>query len=133
MTQLNTDRPPKIEGYDLDTVEGCRAAYRALRFYAVKLSHSCPYRTNEDFDRAAGMLIRTGDPTPRDWANAAKQVAWPCKRCAQTGRYIRYVENGQPKGPGGPCFRCDGKGAQNPTDAHRNHWYDIAAIGRALR
>jgi hypothetical protein len=130
MTQLNTDRPPKIEGYDLETVEGCRAAYRALRFYAVRMSHSAPYADNEAFDRAAGQLIRTGEPTPRDWVSAAKRVAWPCKRCATTGRFITYVENGQPKGPGGPCFRCDGKGVQSPADAHRNYWHDVKQIVR---
>lgn len=129
---MTTERPPKIDGYDLDTVEGCRAAYVALRFYAVRMSYSAPFKTSAEFDRAAGLLLTTGDPTPRDWVNAAKRVAWPCKRCASTGRYITYVENGQPRGPGGPCFRCDGKGKQTPEDAHRNHWHDVKFLARAL-
>ena len=128
MAQLDTSRPPKIDGYDLETTAGCRAAYRAARFYAVRLSYSSPYRTNADFDAAVGQLLKTGDPTAADWAMAARQVAWPCKRCATTGRFITYVENGIPRGPGGPCFRCDGKGMQTPLDAHRNYWFDVTRV-----
>jgi hypothetical protein len=128
---MTTDRPPKIEGYALDTADGCRAAYRALRFYAVRMSYSSPYRDNAAFDAAAAALVK-GEPTPRAWVAAAQRVAWPCKRCAGTGQYITRVENGRPTGPGGPCFRCDGKGRQTPTDAHRNHWHDQHYLARAL-
>jgi hypothetical protein len=47
-----------------------------------------------------------------------------CRRCAGTGRFITYMENGVPKGPGGPCFRCDGKGFQTEADQRRNWGYD---------
>ncbi len=130
MTALNTSRPPKIEGYDLETEDGCRAAYRAARFYAVHMSHSSPYHSAGAFDFAVGQLLTTGAPTPADWAHAARGLAWPCKRCAGTGRFITYVENGVPRGPGGPCFRCQGAGTQNPMDAHRNYWHDVTQIVR---
>jgi hypothetical protein len=32
-----------------------------------------------------------------------------CRRCAGTGKFITHTVNGQPKGPGGDCFRCNGK------------------------
>lgn len=47
-----------------------------------------------------------------------------CERCAGTGQFVTYVENGVPKGPGGPCFRCGGKGVQTVDDRKRNYGYD---------
>ena len=47
-----------------------------------------------------------------------------CGRCAGTGQFITYVENGVPKGPGGPCFRCGGKGFTTNADRRRNYGYD---------
>jgi hypothetical protein len=47
-----------------------------------------------------------------------------CARCAGTGRFITYVENGVPKGPGGPCYRCNGKGVQTVEDHRRNYGHD---------
>lgn len=126
MTNPNFQRPPRLSGYDLTTTEGCRAAYVALRFYAVKMSHSSPYETNQAFDAAVtGKLAGKENPSPQDFVAAAKRVTWPCKRCASTGSFITYVENGVPKGPGGSCFRCNGKGRQTPVDAHRNYWADV--------
>ena len=48
----------------------------------------------------------------------------PCRRCATTGQFITYVENGVPKGPGGDCFRCNGKGAHDEADRKRNWGYE---------
>jgi hypothetical protein len=56
--------------------------------------------------------------------NAKLVTEAPCKRCAGTGQFITYVENGVPKGPGGPCFRCNGKGIQTVADHRRNYGYD---------
>lgn len=47
-----------------------------------------------------------------------------CRRCAGTGQFITYMENGVPKGPGGPCFRCGGKGFQTVADRRRNYGHD---------
>lgn len=56
-----------------------------------------------------------------------------CGRCAGTGAFITYVENGIPKGPGGPCYRCNGKGFHTAADRKRNVWYDRLAVSRAFR
>ncbi len=47
-----------------------------------------------------------------------------CGRCASTGRFITGMLNGKPTGPGGPCFRCNGKGKHNQKDRRRNDYYD---------
>lgn len=47
-----------------------------------------------------------------------------CRRCAGTGRFITGTLNGKPVGPGGPCFRCAGKGFQTKADSRRNWGYD---------
>ena len=36
-----------------------------------------------------------------------------CRKCAGTGMFITMIENDVPKGPGGPCFACNGKGRQS--------------------
>jgi len=126
---------PKISGYDLKTADGCRAAYRAARKYVVKNSYagSAAFPTNADFDaRVKADMEKAGvtEPTPRDWVKYAHRVTFPCGRCGGTGRFITMVENGQPKGPGGQCFRCQGKGHQNARDAHRNFWHDMHYVPR---
>ncbi len=65
--------------------------------------------------------------------NTTSAQRTPCRRCGQTGRFITHVLNGQPKGPGGPCFRCAGKGYQTPADIRRNDAYDRYAAARAFR
>lgn len=47
-----------------------------------------------------------------------------CERCAGTGQFITGSMNGVPTGPGGPCFRCAGKGYQTDADERRNYGYD---------
>ena len=126
---------PKIEGYALATDDGCRAAYKAARRYAVKISYSgaAAHPDNAAFDTAVRekMAARgVTEPTPRDWVRFAHAVTWHCGRCGGTGKYIRYVENGVPKGPGGPCYRCGGKGHQNAADAHRNFWHSNFFLAR---
>jgi hypothetical protein len=54
----------------------------------------------------------------------------PCRRCATTGQFITYVENGVPKGPGGICFRCGGKGVHTLADRRRNLSHDRHAFAR---
>jgi hypothetical protein len=55
-----------------------------------------------------------------------------CRRCAGTGQFITYVENGVPKGPGGICFRCNGNGLISEADRRRNYGYDNYAIRVAM-
>lgn len=53
-----------------------------------------------------------------------------CGRCAGTGAFITMVENGVPKGPGGICFRCQGKGVHNLGDRKRNLYHDTHFFGQ---
>jgi hypothetical protein len=53
-----------------------------------------------------------------------------CGRCAGTGQFITGSLNGKPTGPGGICFRCDGKRAHTQADRKRNYWHDILAFSR---
>jgi hypothetical protein len=48
-----------------------------------------------------------------------------CRRCSATGSFITYVENGVPKGPGGMCFRCQGKSYHTNADRRRNWGHDM--------
>jgi hypothetical protein len=57
--------------------------------------------------------------------------AHKCRRCAGTGQFITYVENGKPKGPGGICFRCGGKGYHTQQDRKRNNGYDCRGYYQA--
>lgn len=56
-----------------------------------------------------------------------------CERCSGTGRFVRGTLNGKPAGPGGVCFRCNGKGKQDKSDAVRNAAYDRHQFQEALR
>lgn len=53
-----------------------------------------------------------------------------CGRCARTGQFITGTVNGKPTGPGGECFRCQGKGHHTQVDRKRNYWYDIQMFTR---
>jgi hypothetical protein len=57
-----------------------------------------------------------------------------CERCAGTGMFITGSVNGQPVGPGGPCFRCAGKGRQSDCGpvAHAQRAAQIASGERGL-
>ena len=67
----------------------------------------------------------TDEPEPLDWVHAATVMPCTCRRCAGTGQFVTGMLNGTPTGPGGPCFRCMGKGYQNDYDSHRNYGWDI--------
>lgn len=56
-----------------------------------------------------------------------------CGRCAGTGAFITGSLNGKPTGPGGICFRCEGKGRHTAADRKRNFWYDVQAFAREAR
>jgi len=56
-----------------------------------------------------------------------------CRRCAGTGRFVTMILNGRPTGPGGPCFRCGGKGCHTQKDRARNLAYDEYSAVRAMR
>lgn len=48
-----------------------------------------------------------------------------CRRCGGTGQFITAIVNGKPTGPGGICFRCEGKGRITDCGAEaHNHRAD---------
>src|SRR3990167_7589547 len=101
------------------TTDKLRAEYRKIR----ARSHC---EDNAKFDAAVEALIeKTGDRTPAGYVRAAKEVVFPCRRCAGTGAFITGTLNGQPTGPGGDCLRCGGKGTQNARAARRNYGADM--------
>lgn len=104
-------------------IKTARAEYLKIR----RRSHA---ETTEAFDALCARYMSdhgmSANPdNPENWIEAAKRVHVPCRRCVGTGRFITYTENGIPKGPGGACFRCAGKGYQTDADARRNYGADM--------
>lgn len=106
-------------------VDALRAEYKMVR--GAFCYDNCDAK---EFD----ALVKAHNPTsPEEFVAAAKNVACKCKRCGGSGKYVTRVENGQARGPGGDCFRCQGKGFQDAEDVKRNRWYDIYAMNKAAR
>lgn len=104
----------------------CRAEYRRIR----ARSHA---ESPADFDRAVRAELGPGEHAPEAWVRAARVARIPCRRCGASGRFTTGTVNGRPTGPGGPCYRCDGKGFQVDADARRNFGADHGAIVDAFR
>lgn len=111
-------------------VEELRAEYAKLR--ADFCYDNCHPR---EFDAMVKGIVerkcRERQPTPNDFLQAVVGLTCSCKRCRGTGAYITGSLNGQPTGPGGACFRCEGKGRQTIEDARRNRAYDAHYLARA--
>ena len=100
-------------------IKKLRAEYRRIRARSSA-------RSSVEFDNAVKALLADKvDPTPTDYVDAAKRVKITCRRCAGTGQFITMVENGIPKGPGGSCYRCQGRGYRMDKDERRNYGYDV--------
>lgn len=119
------------------TVEECRRLYAAIRRRSEAPTFAAFDKAVVSYFRDHGMLgpegfetIAPSDLPPSAWVTAALGVRFTCKRCAGTGAFITYVENGQPKGPGGPCYRCAGRGWQNDADVMRNICHDRYYMAR---
>ena len=104
------------------------AAYREIR---LAFSYEISGLTSERFNAACLATMGDDEPTPENYVAAAKCLRFRCGRCAGTGAFITYVENGVPKGPGGECFRCSGKGEQTLKDVKRNEYHDAHYFARA--
>lgn len=103
--------------------------------YAVAIAY-LGYDTTRDADvfaaiGAALRLPKSGDPETIAeaiavaYVRAATTAQVPCRRCAMTGSFVTGVVNGKPVGPGGVCYRCDGKGYQTWLDGKRNMYADM--------
>jgi hypothetical protein len=88
-------------------------------------------KVSESGVRADGSFGWTGAIEVHD-AHISVEGEFFCGRCAGTGAFITYVENGVPKGPGGDCFRCNGKGFHNHADRKRNWGYDLYGMRVSL-
>lgn len=106
-------------------VAACRAEYRA-----ILADMTYDNVTAKEFN---ALVIAAGANTPESFVAIAKNMTCTCGRCAGTGNYITRVENGVPRGPGGECYRCQGKGYQTREDAVRNRVFDLHYMARALR
>ena len=78
------------------------------------------------------LLLAEGNPTPEDFVATIESLLVLCRRCAGTGQFITGTTNGKPTGPGGICFRCEGKGSQTHRDGHRNRVHDDHYFGRGF-
>lgn len=107
---------PKLEDMDLEALrQAWRDAWRGLTY---------DYSPEEIRAAVAAILAGNASPEPIAHVRAIRAVRLRCGRCAGTGRFVTYVENGIPKGPGGICFRCQGRGWQTFEDGHRNRTRD---------
>ena len=97
-----------------------------------------------DFVRAGGRITEGGarpdgsfgwtGRLPRvDDDDANVKGNFGCDRCARTGNFITMSVNGKPTGPGGICFRCNGKGFHHQKDRRRNAARDRHAFMREAR
>jgi len=107
--------------------EACRAYYAKIRSRSEARSAAI---FNTAVAKALDPITAERDATPQEWVKAARAVRFPCGRCAGTGRFITGSLNGQPTGPGGDCFRCNGTGAQDDHDVRRNEEHDKHYIAR---
>lgn len=118
------------------TLEEARAEYKAIRGRAWQCATAQEFdaKVGEDVVSEAGVratqsYMLSGVPvevaTARVWVACARLARFTCRRCAGTGAFITGSLNGQPTGPGGICYRCEGKGYQDDADARRNYGADI--------
>lgn len=112
----------------MNAINDARAEYRSIR----ARSHADSAAT---FDAAVRALLGAGEHAPAAWLRAAREVTFPCRRCAATGVWARCrdLNTGAPIGSCGTCFRCGGKGHQNDADAVRNAGADRAMFLEAAR
>ena len=107
------------------TLNECREEYATIRSFACYDNATSP-----EFD-AAARSIAGKNATPKQWVAAAFMAAFTCRRCVGTGLFITGTVNGKPSGPGGDCYRCEGRGTQTWEDGRRNRTHDMMYMARA--
>jgi hypothetical protein len=95
------------------------------------------------FRAIGGKVVEGGERADGSWGwsgeirvdDALKSVSgtFHCGRCAGSGQFVTYVENGKPRGPGGICFRCGGNGRHTQEDRKRNYWHDMFYFAQEAR
>jgi len=115
----NFERCKNVESEGFATVEEARDDARAFVRTGGKVS--------EGGERADGTFGWTGKIAVED-SSLSLDGSYGCGRCATTGRFITGTMNGKPTGPGGDCFRCNGKGYHDRADRKRNWGYDRYGI-----
>ncbi len=114
----NFDRVKKIARDGYATRALARANARAFRRIGGKVIEG---------GRRVGGLWGWSGTVRVDDNNKSVDGNFGCGRCAFTGAFITGTENGKPKGPGGICFRCNGKGWHHQADRARNLAHDMFA------
>jgi len=106
----------------MDAATAAPRSIATLRAEFSRMARRSHAENPQEFTRAvrAALGAQAVSATPEQWIAAARALRVPCRRCAGTGDFITMIENGVPKGPGGVCYRCAGKGYQTDTDAARN-------------
>jgi hypothetical protein len=108
-------------------IETLRAEYATRRDHAAYDN-----ATRAQFDAACRELVGES-ASPEAWLKATDRVRFCCRRCAGSGQFVTGTVNGRPTGPGGACYRCQGRGSQSWVDGQRNAYRDLQAFGREAR
>ncbi len=112
-----------VEDMDL---EQAREEYRRIRARAWQCAEKSEFDAKVSESVGLGFGTEEGSvERARKWVLAARVARFTCRRCGGTGRFITGSLNGELVGPGGPCYRCEGKGWQDDSDARRNYGADI--------
>ena len=119
----NFDRVKRVERDGFETIEAARADARKFSEIGGKVI--------EGGERADGAFGWTGTIEVDD-SHISIDGAFGCGRCAMTGMFVTGTLNGKPTGPGGDCFRCNGKGYHTHADRKRNWGYDRYGVRVSL-
>jgi len=112
----------RVKNVSREGFENRDAAHRdAEKFIAIG------GKVSEGGERDGGLWGYTGAILVDD-THENVEGNFGCGRCALSGRFITYVENGKPKGPGGICYRCEGNGFHSRADRKRNLYHDMHAF-----
>ncbi len=123
LKRFRTSLPTPVVAPPVD-LEAARKAYATI-LYDFAYDNASP-------KELTALVKATGANTPDACIKALEALTCTCRRCAGTGQFITGSMNGQPTGPGGICFRCEGRGYQNLTDARRNRAFDKYNVNRAV-
>lgn len=115
----------KSRPWDRETVQNLKKVGDGFDPQRADYAVGLMYLSYDVGSKKAMAAVKAQEPdSPDGWVTAVLKARPLCGRCAGTGRFITGVHNGQPIGPGGPCYRCEGKGVQSWEDGKRNWYWD---------